>query len=217
MKPEDFKRLAAAGLTTDQIALVMEMMERDAKAYADAEEARKSKGRERMARWRLERHRNVTVQSPNAREPLARAVEDKPLPTVTEPKDKKHTAPSRDEDAFRGGLMPDVPFDLVTEFIKVRRKKRGAITGYAAKLFREDAAACGMTVAEAAKECVRSSWITVKPDYFASRQRAGPAPPRQINPTLAAAYRLKDEMDAVSKSEVERDHQPPRLVAIGQR
>lgn len=193
LTPDDFKRLAAAGLSTDQIALVMEMMERDAKAYADAEEARKSKGRERMAKWRLERHRNVTVQSPNVREPLTRAVEDKPLPKDIEPQDKK-TSRTSDVDAFVAGLTPDVPGEILTDFVKVRRKKRGALTGYAAKLFREDAAACSMSVADAAKECVRSSWITVKPEYFASRQRAGPSPPPPLKDTPANAAKRRLEI-----------------------
>lgn len=70
MSPDDFKRLAAAGLSVDQIALVMEMMERDAKSHADVEEARKAKGRDRMVKWRLERHRNVTVTQPSVAEQL---------------------------------------------------------------------------------------------------------------------------------------------------
>ncbi len=45
MNPDDFRKLAAAGLDTDQIALVMEMMERVTRAYVEADEARKAKGR----------------------------------------------------------------------------------------------------------------------------------------------------------------------------
>src|SRR4051812_24724444 len=58
-------------------------------------------------------------------------VEDKTSRLVIEPQEKKQNAPLRDVDDFRAGLSPDVPPDLVSEFIKVRRKKRGAITGYA--------------------------------------------------------------------------------------
>jgi hypothetical protein len=213
LNPDDFRKLVAAQLTTEQIALVMEMMDRDAKAYADAIEARKAKGRERMAKWRLERHRNVTVTSPNVTEQLTGGdahVEDKSLTTEIEPQVKKQNA-SGDADAFRAALSPDVPYDLITEFLKVRRKKRGAITGYAATLFREDAAKCDLSVAEAAKECVRSSWITVKPEYFQNRQRAGPA--SKPNPGLASVDALLEQMNAVPPSQTEPSPTYPRLVA----
>lgn len=60
MSPDDFRRLVAAGLTTEQIAVVMDMMSRDAKAIADAEEDRKAKGRERWHRWNDKRKPNVS-------------------------------------------------------------------------------------------------------------------------------------------------------------
>lgn len=52
MKPDDFRVLVSAGLSSEQIAIVMEMMERDSRAYAEAEEARKSTQRFRTARYR---------------------------------------------------------------------------------------------------------------------------------------------------------------------
>jgi hypothetical protein len=191
----------------------MEMMDRDAKVYAEAEEARKAKGRERVAKWRLEHPRNVTVTEQNVTVRLASGdapVEDKSLTTEIEPQAKKQNA-SGDASEFRAALSPDVPPDLLTEFIKVRRKKRGAITGYAASLFREDADKCGMSVAEAAKECVRSSWITVKPEYFPGRPRAGPGP--KPNPALAAADALMEKFNAVPPSQTDTGPTYPRLVA----
>jgi hypothetical protein len=178
----------------------------------DALEQRRKADAERQAR---KRSRDVTLR--HSDRSLTGAgdapVEDKSLTTNIEPQVKKQDAPSRDVDAFRAGLSPDVPFDLISEFIKVRRKKRGALTGFAAKLFRDDAAAVGMTVAEAATECVRSSWITVKPEYFQNRQRAGPAPPKP-NPALAAANALMEKLDAVSPSETQGNQAYPRLVAF---
>jgi hypothetical protein len=92
VNPDDFRKLAAAGLDTEQIALVMEMMERVTRGYVEADEARKAKGRERIAKWRLER-RNVTVQTQNVTDTLTGAsapVEDKTLPSeVVSKKDKK--------------------------------------------------------------------------------------------------------------------------------
>ncbi len=85
MSPDDFRRLAAAGLSTEQIAIVMEMMDREARATAEANEARKAKARDRVQRWR---ERNVTETSPKVTERLtgrAAPVEDKLLTTEIEP------------------------------------------------------------------------------------------------------------------------------------
>jgi hypothetical protein len=92
VNPDDFRKLAAAGLDTEQIALVMEMMERVTRGYVEAEEARKAKGRERIAKWRLER-RNVTVQTQNVTGTLTSTsapVDDKTLPSeIVSKKDRK--------------------------------------------------------------------------------------------------------------------------------
>lgn len=163
------------GATPEMILVAVRAVERQ---ETDALERRRAADRARQERHRTNPSRDKTLR--NVSHGLSRShagAEDRTSNPVIEPQGKKQNAQPRDEDAFRGGLSPDVPFDLITEFIKVRRKKRGALTGFAAKLFREDAAKCGMSVSEAATECVRSSWITVKPEYFTSRQRAGPAPP----------------------------------------
>lgn len=60
MKPDDFLRLSNAGLTPQQIALVMEIMTRETKEAADKEEARRAKGRERWHRWHNKREPNVS-------------------------------------------------------------------------------------------------------------------------------------------------------------
>lgn len=89
MSPDDFRRLAAAGLSTEQIAIVMEMMDREARATAAADEARKAKARDRVQRWR---DRNVTETSPKVTERLtgrAAPVEDKLLTTEIEPQVRK--------------------------------------------------------------------------------------------------------------------------------
>ena len=216
MNPEDFKALVAAGLDTNQIVLVMEMMDRDAKKYAEAEDARKSKGRERIAKWRLERS-NVTVQLQKVTERLTgagvqREEDISNLQVESKEESKKQNAAVRDVVEFKEKLEPHVEADLLDAFVKVRKAKRAANTGYAAGLFIADAAKCGMTVSEAATECVRSSWITVKPEYFQGRQRAGPAPPKP-NPMKEAAARLMEKLDAAS-SETQANPTYLRLVAL---
>lgn len=211
---EVIAELATLGLSKEQAQSVADMLGRVEAATNAAGEASKEKARVRWRKWdekRRSTNGGKRLQASDRDSKQLAGAEDRTSTTVIEPQDKKQNATPRDEDAFRGGLMPDVPFDLVTEFIKVRRKKRGAITGYAAKLFREDAAACSMSVADAAKECVRSSWITVKPEYFTGRQRAGPAPPKP-NPGLAAADALMERYDAVSPSQTEAN--PPYLSLV---
>ena len=60
MSPDVFRKLAALGLDHDQMAGVLEIMDAAAKAAADADEARKAKGRERWHRWQEKRQSNVS-------------------------------------------------------------------------------------------------------------------------------------------------------------
>lgn len=182
MTPDDFRKLAAAGLNTEQIALVMEMMEAGTKAAVEEAlkpvESGREKARARWHKWKETQRSNVGQREQtfaNDSKRLVRA--DKNISNSTDTNLSKKTSHTQsDVAAFRSALAGDVDGETLDEFIKVRRKKRGALTAFAAKLFREDAAACSMTVEVAARECVRSSWVTVKPEYFASRQRAGPSP-----------------------------------------
>lgn len=182
MSPDDFRRLVAAGMTTEQIAIVMEMMDREAKAHAEAEEARKAKGRERVAKWRADR--NVTETSQKVTEPLTRdrvaPVDDKlkPIDTTT-----SQNTTSKDHSEFRGELA-SLDADRLTTFIKLRKSKKASITGYAARLFLKDVAECGITLGEAVDLCIGRNWTTVKPEYLKGRPARG-SPSRE--PTLADA------------------------------
>lgn len=177
-------RMATLGLSAEQAKSVAEMLSAvEAATKADAEaiiDAGKEKGRERWRKWK-ERQSNVGQREQtfanadkHSRGRDTRGLENTNSTDNNLSKKTSHT--QSDVAAFRSALAGDVDGETLDEFIKVRRKKRGALTAFAAKLFREDAAACSMTVEVAARECVRSSWVTVKPEYFASRQRAGPSP-----------------------------------------
>jgi hypothetical protein len=172
--------------------LAFEAQQIDALAAAEAviEEGR-AKGRERFRKWK-ENHSNVSKREPTLANGSKRPVhvEDKTSNLETHKEEQKASRTHGDVAAFKAGLTPDVSEEVLSEFVKVRRKKRGALTAYAASLFREDAAKCEMTVAEAAKECVRSSWITVKPEYFQHRQRAGPPTGPQKPPQMADVFKL---------------------------
>jgi hypothetical protein len=213
-------KLATLGLSEEQAIAVASMLTEVEEATAGQAEAGKEKARARWRRWKEGHSTNVSKRlqtTANVSKQLVRGdarVEDKTSSSEIEPhqEESKKDAPKGDVEGFKAGLAPDVSPDLIAEFIKVRRKKRGALTAFAASLFREDAAKVGMSVAEAAKECVRSSWITVKPEYFAGRPRAGPG--QRPNAALAAADALMEKFDAVSPSETQGNPPYPRLVAF---
>lgn len=192
MKPADLRRLAAAGLNPEQIAVVMEIMDEDA-------EVRRANGR---ARWRKyqdkKKNTNVSQQqqtlAANSRAGVTR-VEDKTSNSEIEPQEQ-HTHSKRETDiaAFRrecaeGGLDSE----RTEALIKHRRAKRGAITGHAAHLFRNDAKACGMSLIEATDTAISRNWITVKPEYLAGRARAGPM---NGTPSLAQVFGMVREKAA---------------------
>ena len=215
MSPDDFKRLVAAGLSTDQIAVVMEIMDREAKAFAEANENRKAKARERVARWREKHYSDVTETSPKVTERLTGAgarVEDKTSTQKIEPQEENKTRGSRDVSEFRAAF-PDLDAERLDALVKLRKVKRGQLTGHAARLFRRDAADCGLGISEAVDTCISRNWITVKPEWLADRRGVGP-PPAKPNPALDVARQLMDKLDAVTPSETQGNSAYPRLVAV---
>lgn len=220
MSPDDFKRLVATGMTTDQIAIVMEMMDRDARAYAEAEEARKAKGRDRVAKWRLEHGRNVTVTEQNVTVRLAgegARVEDKTLTSEIEPQEskKEQNAPKRDAEDFRQ-VFRDLDADHLDALIKHRRFKRAPLTKRAAELFRRDVEACGITVADAVDTVISRNWITVRAEWLTDRRQQGP--PIKTNPVRDVIANLSKEMEAANAGSAAQDEgYRPALVGISYR
>lgn len=195
MSPDDFKRLVAAGLSTDQIAIVMEIM-------AAGDEDRKAKQR---ARWRKhqENKKNTNVSKRELtlanvpREGVTR-VEDKPLPTEIEPQEqegRKKRAPDGDAAAFRAALSPFLDTERLDAIVKHRRTKRAQVSAHAAGLFLRAAESAGLSVAEAVDTCIERGWLTVKADWLAPKGRAGPASraPSQADVFAFAGRRLSDD------------------------
>lgn len=188
---------------------------RVAEAQRDAEiEASKQKARDRMQRYK-ESHpeKNVAKRSgtsTNVEQRLTGGdahVEDKPLPTEIEPQAKKQNTRSADADAFKAALS-DLDPEHLAALIEHRRRKRAAMTAKAARMFRDDAAKCGLTLAEAVDTCIRRNWVALEPSWLPGA-RAGPKP----NPALAAADALLEKMHA-ARNQTEPDPTYPRLVAF---
>jgi hypothetical protein len=169
MSPDDFRRLVSAGLTTDQIALVMEMMERDAAATAAAEEARKSKARDRVQRWR---DRNVTRTSPKVTERLVTPVEVKTSSSVIEPQ-KKDISPQAE--------LASVLTSERAEAVVAHRKRIGKpMTTHAAKLLGAKFAKCPDPNA-AADAMVSNGWQGFEPEWMDRNQPRGSPPQKKTN------------------------------------
>ena len=79
--------------------------------------------------------------------------------------------------AFKDELS-DLDPERIEAIVKHRRSKRGQLTGLSARLFRQDAAACGLSLADAVDTCISRNWITVKPEYLTGRQQRATAPPK---------------------------------------
>lgn len=96
--------------------------------------------------------------------------------TVSEPVGSSTKTRANDLAEFRSECA-DLDDERLAALIKHRRAKNGQITGHAARLFRRDADACGLSLAEAVDTCVSRNWITVKPEYLSGRKQTATAPP----------------------------------------
>lgn len=109
LTPDDFLRLSEAGLTSKQIALVMEIMARDAKEAADKEEERKAKGRERWHRWNSKREPNVSKREQTLANDscggVTRGEDNLQTTEITGKEEKKVASPSARPS--RGSRIPD--------------------------------------------------------------------------------------------------------------
>lgn len=166
------RAMAEAGATPEAIALAVDALEAKDQKEAD----RKAAQRERTRRSRSRRDGNVTVT------PALRDGNGDPSPkketSPTPPKEK--TTPSSSEAnasskprgdlaEFRAELAADLSPGLLSELEKHRAKKKAPMTGHAARLFRRDVDACGISLPEAVNTCISRNWITVKPDWIAPK------------------------------------------------
>ncbi|HYF34539.1 MAG TPA: hypothetical protein VD994_04555 [Prosthecobacter sp.] len=211
-------KMAVLGFSSEQAEAVAAMLsEVETATRAEAESAveeSKEKARARWRKWKEGKPTNVSKRLPttaNASQQLTGAgdapVEDKPLKQQIEPK-KENKTPSGDVAEFMAELSPDLDAVTLDALVKHRRLKRAQVTGHSARLFRRDATACGLSVAEAADTCISRNWITVKAEWLAPNARGSPRP----DPVIEAANRLMAQMDAAdanSTSETESDYPAP--------
>lgn len=172
--------LMAAGLEGDELMAIVRSIEADTAPKA------KSANAERQARFRARNKAqsvtsNVTnnVTEASLVTPLA-CVDSKPNNIQIEPVKK---TPSRDVADFKNELA-GLDADRLEALIKHRKAKKAQMTGHAARLFKRDAAECGLSLAEATDTCISRNWVTVKADWL-SKPAARGSPERQ--PSFADA------------------------------
>lgn len=170
----------------------------------DALERRREHERQRQARKRdksrdvtgLPRDRSLTGAS-------VTRVEDKTSNSENLQKESKRAARGT---RLPADFVPDIGFAISEGMPEARARTEAASF---VDFWRAKAGAGGVKLDWPATWRV---WVRKSMERLPAR--AGPVPPR-VNPTLAAAFRLKDQLDAVTPSEIEGHHPPPRLVAIG--
>lgn len=182
----------------------------------DALESSREKARNRWHKWKEKQPANVSKRLLTDSNTLTRAVEDKPLPTETNKPKKQNTG--ADLDAFKGALSGVCDSDRIEAFVKLRRTKRGQLTGHAANLFKTDAAKCGLSIPDAIDTCIRRNWITVEPEWLAKpHSRAGPS---QQAPSMSQILEVIRDQASADEPEHPEDRSSlraaiPHLRAVG--
>lgn len=122
-------------------------------------------------------------------------------------KQAKRTRQPSDLAEFRAELA-DVDADRIEAIVKHRRTKCAALTANAARLFRRDVEACGLSMAEGIDICISRNWITVKADWL----RPASSRPSTKRESYADAYRDIIEHERATPS---TDHAPVERLSSG--
>lgn len=187
-----FRKLAALGLSHEQMAGVLAVFEEQEKTVADADEARKKQGRERWHRWNEKRKQTLANVSQreqtlanDLRESVARGEDNLQTKKISGQEEKKDSAakPRVDLDAFRAELSPILDIERIEALIAVRRKKGATMTPHAGRLLAKALRQCPDPCA-AADEMVLRNWTGIKPEWLQSRSsapRQSTDPPHQLD------------------------------------
>jgi len=191
LSPDDFRRLIAAGLTPDQIAVVMEIM-------AAGDEDRKAKQR---ARWHKHQEKKQAANVSQREQTIANVprggdarVEDKTLNLENKQEGKEEkkgaaSASSSDLTDFQNALSEVLDPELIATIVQSRRQKRAAINGNTGRLLSKALSRCPDPRAAAEEMAVRG-WTSVKPEWLKNDQpvRAPPASNVRAIPTMSQIF-----------------------------
>lgn len=203
MSGETFRRLAALGLTVDQIAGVVDIID-------EKTEQRRAKGRERWHKWNEKKLANVSKQDQtfevNSRASDARGdVKQNNLETPNSKKENSSSKPRVDADAFKAKLSPLIDIKRLDAICAIRRKKGAAFSEHAGDLLVKALMACP-DVTAAADEMILRNWTSVKPEWLSNRNLGTPTqkPKSEFRQHQEAVKRKFDEFLGIKKD----DHEP---------
>src|ERR1044072_202706 len=164
MKPDAFRKLAALGLTTEQIAGVLKIVD------AEAEEGRE-KARPRWRKWKENKGDDADKRlqtTANVSQQLARGdVKQNNLETPNSKKENSSAKPRVDMDAFKAKLSSLIDTKRVDAICAVRKKKGAAFSEHAGDLLVKALMACP-DVTAAADEMILRNWTSVKPEWLSN-------------------------------------------------
>jgi hypothetical protein len=196
VKPDTLRKLSALGLSVEQIAGVLEIME------AEAEQG-KEKARARWRKWKEGQEPNVSKRlqtTANVSKQLVRAEGSSSKTEITGQVEKEDAGKPRrlskkeqDVAEFRAEFEPHLSAKLLDELVKQRTARNATLTGYAGQLLLKAFSRCGLSPAEGADMCVERNWTTIKPDWIAQSgsTRRAPSEPDLSHPGAFAAHKLK--------------------------
>lgn len=105
---------------------------------------------------------------------------------VIEPKEKKKSAAAP--------TIPDVPDEVLADFLKIRKAKNAPLTNTAIAGIRREAGKAGITMTDALIVCCEAGWQGFRADWYAKRtQPAVIAPQRQAESFAERDARAKRE------------------------
>lgn len=175
--------LLEKGFTIEQALVAAEAFEASLMPQRTARQERnrryyeKTKASEK--RLKASEKDNSDVSVLKASEPRARVEDISSNSEIYEKDNKKKTA--REHLVEFQSELADLGAERLEAFILHRKSKRGGLTGYAAKLFRQDCADCGLSLAAGADMAMSRGWITVKSDWLKGQSRISPTgPPRTV-------------------------------------
>jgi hypothetical protein len=172
--------MLAAGCTADQIVAAVKASLADAVTERDKRDDRKREAAKARQQRRRDKLKAVTVTRDIT--PAPARVEDKSQTTEIEPQlfveEKRTSSPAKRDAAEFRSAFPDLDPERLEALIKHRKGKRAQNTAHAARLFRADVEACGLTLAAGVDMVISRNWITIKPEWLNRPARGSPAAPQ---------------------------------------
>lgn len=179
---ETLRLLMDAGVEGDDLLRIVESIDKTPTKERSANAIRQANWRARQKEKDAEGvTNNVTDNVTESVTPRAHVEDISSNQEISGKKGNKKTA--REHLADFKALLVDLGDERLEAFVLHRKAKRGALTGYSAKLFLQDCASCGMSPAAGADMALSRGWITVKPDWL--KRPNSTAPPGRMTPTDA--------------------------------